>query len=99
MAYFKMVGAICIFNWERGSHVNVAIKLFDRFIKPILLYVSDIWDAENLNDSDSVENLHFKFCKHVLLVNRQLMDIAVERGLGLGRYPIYTYVKFQLVKF
>ena len=70
--------------------IEIALKLFDSYINPILLYVLDIWMPFysvdfNKWDHTEIESVHLQFCKHILGVNRSTSNILV-RG-ELGRYP------------
>ena len=54
---------------------------------PILLYASEVWGIYGYNDIDII---HMKFCKLLLGVRKQTVNVAV---LGeLGRFP---YLEFE----
>ena len=58
-------------------------SLFDRMVVPILLYASEVWGIYGYNDIDII---HIQFCKLVLGVCKQTVNVAV---LGeLGRLPL-----------
>ena len=63
---------------------NLACKIFDSVISPILLYNSEIWGAYIDNDfakwdKTVTEKAHLKFCKLYLGVNRKASNLA-SRG-------------------
>jgi hypothetical protein len=43
--------------------INCQYDLFDKMVKPILLYGYEIWVFGN---NDMIERVHLKFCKHLL---------------------------------
>jgi hypothetical protein len=55
----------------KGRLHNISIEcqldLFDKIVKPILLYGCEIWGVGN---NDIVERVHLKFCKIILHVKR-----------------------------
>ena len=65
---------------------NTTLHLFDSLVKPILLYNSDFWGCLKSCDNNPAENVHMRFCKELLGVQRQTTNIGVL--LELGRIPI-----------
>jgi hypothetical protein len=55
---------------KKGRLHNLSIKsqydLFDKIVKPILLYGCEIWGFGNI---DIIERVHLKFCKSILNLN------------------------------
>ena len=47
--------------------VDVAIKLFDNLVKPVVLYGAEVWGCESY---DILERLQLRFCKYMLSVNK-----------------------------
>lgn len=43
--------------------IDCKIDMFDKIIKPVLLYGCEVWCFHNTN---LLEQLHLKFCKHTL---------------------------------
>ena len=76
----KMMG-----NYFR-LHPITTLHLFDTLLKPILLYNSDFWGCLKVPVNNPIENVHMKFCKDLLGVQRQTSNIGVL--LELGRMPI-----------
>ena len=71
------------------SYPSTTLHLFDTLIKPILLYNSDYWGCLKLPKNNPIENMHMRFCKEILGVQRQTTNVGVL--LELGRIPITTY--------
>ena len=72
------------------SHPQTTIKLFDTLIKPILLYCSDFWGILKMPKNNPLENLHMKFYKQLLGVQKQTTNIGVLLELGLVPLQIYA---------
>ena len=77
-----------------GLQPEIAFRVFDCKILPILLYGSAIWGTHNCLD---VEKIHHRFCKFVLGVRTTTINSAV-RG-ELGRHPIRSYIYIQILRF
>ena len=77
-------------------HLNTTIFLFNSLIKPILLYSSDFWGCLKMPKNNPIENVHLRFCKDLLGVQKQTTNIGVL--LDLGEIPISTYAKKQCIK-
>jgi hypothetical protein len=45
--------------------IECQLDLFDKIVKPILLYGCEVWGVGN---NDIVERVHLKFCKSILHV-------------------------------
>jgi hypothetical protein len=91
---------------------DLALKLFDQLIRPIVTYGCEIWGAflNKLNkrteegsgctqcyDKDIFETLHLKFMKFVLGVHSKASNNGT-RG-ELGRYPLAIYIHTQTIKY
>ena len=82
--------------------LNVAMKLFDAYVVPILIYGSEIWgDMFNADimkwDSSDTEKVHLQFSKHILGVNRSTMNNMIRAELG--RYPLLIDVQTRIIEF
>ena len=92
-AYFKLKRSL-------GSyfrlHPAITLHLFDTLLKPILLYNSDFWGCLKLPRNNPIENVHMKFCKELLGVQKQTTNLGVL--LELGREPIMNYAKKNCIK-
>ena len=69
-------------------------SLFDRLVVPILLYTSEVWGIYGYNDIDM---FHMKFCKLLLGVRKQTVNVAV---LGEpGRFPLSILARERCLKY
>ena len=86
-----------------------ALKSFDAYVKPVLLYNSALWapiGVRNKNCSnphtiklvnlDSTDKIHHNFCKYILGVSSRTSNIA--SCIELGRYPMEIDITMSLVK-
>ena len=108
-AYFKLQKDFLNLN----PGVKNSTHIFDHTIKPILLYGSEIWGIFNVNNSKikqsnqvlmqlcyknfTGENLHIKFCKTILGLNKKSMNHASLSELG--RYPLHYDIINRLLKY
>ena len=80
----------------KRTHMDLCTKfsLFDRMVVPILLYASEVWGIYGYNDIDII---HMKFCKLLLGVRKQTVNVAV---LGeLGRFPLSILARERCLKY
>ena len=84
-----------------NNKIKLPLHLFNVFIKPVLLYGSEIWGQDFMDykkwDKSPIEKMHLKFCKYLLQCNRQACNTAV-RG-ELGQFPLLLDVKLNIVKY
>ena len=92
-ALFLLKGYICSGNLKPG----LGLKLFDQMIMPILHYGSEIWSAFDGNkkifqnvdeiskflDFLDIENVHVRFCKVLMGVNKRAVNLAIKGELGV----------------
>ena len=98
--------------------INIATKLFDSIVKPIIMYNSEVWGSELpsslqteiLND-DTIsqekyikflnetpcEQLHLKFCKMLLGVQKNTSNLGCRAELG--RFPLVLDIYISIVKY
>ena len=73
--------ALALIKTRLGEHfrkdIVTTLYLSDSLVKPILLYASDYWGCLKLPRNNPIENLHMKFCKEVLGVQRQTTNVGV----------------------
>jgi len=74
---------------------NLAIKLFDAQISPILEYASEIW--YNRKYLDELEKIHLAFLKNTLRVKPSSSTLAIYAELG--RFPLALKVNTRLIKY
>ena len=92
-----------ILNKSKHKQVDTYLILFDRIIKPILLYACEIWGKTVNNEmltelgKSLIERFHFKICKQIIGVNKKTSNIATIAELG--RYPLYIDIQTQIIKY
>ena len=62
-----------------------------------MLFSSEIWDYELKSDTNAIENLFNKFCKHILEVHRNTTNLATQGELGT--FPLLIDVKISMVSY
>ena len=72
------------------------LKLFNAFIKPILLYMADFWGYLKMPHNNPIENTQMRFLKQLLGVQTQTANIGVL--LELGEVPISLHAKKMCIK-
>jgi hypothetical protein len=72
---------------KRGKFHNLSIScqldLFDKVVKPILLYGCELW---GLSNCDIIERVHLKYCKLLLNLKSSTPNCMIYGELG--RYPL-----------
>jgi hypothetical protein len=83
---------------KRGKFHNLSIScqldLFDKVVKPILLYDCELW---GLSNCDIIERVHLKYCK--LLLNLKFSTPNCMIYGELGRYPLYIDIQQRMVSY
>ena len=74
--------------------IDCQLDLFDKIVKPILLYGCEIWGFSCLS---FIERLHLKFCKHILNLSNSTPNFMVYGELR--RYPLSINVKVRMIMF
>ena len=87
----KAVRVVDNANEKYGYSFNCAGTIFDTCITPILCYGSEIWGVDVHN---SLENVHYKFCRRQLGVGPCTPNVAVLGECGRNKIYIQCYVKF-----
>ena len=81
-----------------GRKHNLSIKcllsLFDKMVKPILLYGCEIW---GFGKNDVLEKVHLKFCKMILNLKTSTPNYMIYGELG--RYPVEIDIKIRIIFF
>ena len=77
-------------------NIDTTLHLFDSLIKPILLYNSDFWGCLKIPKNNPNENVHMRFCKELLGVQKQTTNTGVL--LELGRVPLILFAKKNSIK-
>ena len=78
------------------QHSSMTLFLFEALIKPILLYASDFWGCLKMPKNNPIENVHIRFCKDILGVQKQTTNVGVL--LELGEIPITIFAKKNCIK-
>ena len=74
--------------------IDILLELFDQLVLPILLYGSEIWGFDIVND---LEIFHMKFCKQILHVRKNTVNCMI---LGeLGRLKLEKYIESRMINF
>ena len=68
---------------KHGLSVKIQLDLFDKMVKPILLYGCEVWGFSN---NDIIEKVHLKFCKLLLHLKSSTPSYMIYGELG--RYPL-----------
>ena len=74
--------------------IDIHLQLFDQMIVPILLYGSEVWWYENI---DQIETFHLKICKQLLKLNKTTANCMVYGELG--RHKIAKTIESRMVNF
>ena len=83
---------------KKGRLHNFSIKcqydLFDKVVKPILLYGCEIWGFTNI---DIIERVHLKFCKLLLNLKKSTPNYMTYGELGV--FPMSVFIELRMVNF
>jgi hypothetical protein len=83
---------------KKGGLHNLPIKsqydLFDKIVKPILLYGCEIWGFGNI---DIIERVHLKFGKLILNLKKSTPNFMIYGELGI--YPMSVYIELRMINF
>jgi len=83
---------------KKGRKHNLSIScqfdLFDKLVKPILVYGCEIW---GLGNNDILEKVHLKFCKIILHLKATTQNCMICEELG--RYPLDIDMKLRNISY
>jgi hypothetical protein len=74
--------------------VKIQLDVFDKMIKPILLYGCKVW---GFGKNEVLERVHLKFCKILLNLKSSTPTYMVYGELG--RYPIDIDIKVRTISY
>jgi hypothetical protein len=74
--------------------VSCQLDLFDKVVKPIVLYGSEVWGFRNYH---MVEKVHLKFCKLSLNLKTSTANSLVYGELG--RFPLSVDIKQRMTSY
>ena len=71
---------------------DIALKLFDTLVKPVVLYGAEVWGCENC---DIVNKVKLRFCKYILHVHKSTCS---NMAYGeLGETPLHIDNKCKMI--
>ena len=70
------------------------LDLFDKMVKPVLLYGCEIWGYGNCQ---IIERVHLKFCKLLLHMKTSTPSFMIYGELG--RYPLEIDIKIRMISY
>ena len=77
-----------------GLPFDIQIDLFDKTVKPILLYGAELWGYGNC---DSLERIHLKFLKHLFNLKRSTPSYMIYGELGI--MPISVEIQNRVLSY
>ncbi|MEW8546895.1 MAG: reverse transcriptase family protein [Candidatus Thiodiazotropha sp.] len=89
-AMFSLLRKIRILNLP----IEMQIDLFNKLIKPILLYACEIWGFGNL---DIIERVQLKFYKFILNLKKSTPSYMIYGELGV--YPLKIDIQTRIISF
>ena len=90
-AMYSIKKYLCKF---KDLDINIALKIFDCKILPILMYGCEVW---GFHEGEEVEKVHISFCKYILQIGHTSCNAAV---LGeLGRHCLRTFRLPRIIKY
>ena len=100
-------GMHALFGIHKYTNINklpsqLASKIFDTMISPVLTYNSEVWGAYLKSDFDHwdkspIEKVHLRFCKLYLNVNKKATNIACRAELG--RFPLKIAIDQRILNY
>ena len=83
---------------SKGRSLNLSVScqydLFEKIVKPILLYGCEVW---GLSNTDILERVHLKFCKLLLNLKKSTPSFMVYGELGA--FPLDVFIKQRIVNY
>ena len=73
---------------------DLQIDLFNKTVKPILLYGSEIWGFGNI---DVIERIQLKFLKYIFNLKKSTSSFMIYGELGI--MPIYIDIKTRVISY
>ena len=93
----KALGRVYRLSTCNFISTNTLLDTFTSLVKPIMLFSSEIWGYELKPDTNAIENLFNKFCKHILGVHRNTTNLAIQGELGT--FSLLIDVKISMVSY
>ena len=83
---------------SKGRSLNLSVccqyDLFEKIVKPILLYGCEVW---GLSNTYILERVHLKFCKLLLNLKKSTPSFMVYGELGA--FPLDVFIKQRIVNY
>ena len=83
---------------SKGRSLNLSVScqydLFEKIVKPILLYGCEVW---GLSNTYILERVHLKFCKLLLNLKKSTPSFMVYGELGA--FPLDVFIKQRIVNY
>ena len=79
---------------DLGLPYDLQIDIFNKTIKPILLYGSEIWGYGNC---DIIERVHLKFLKYIFKLKKSTPSHMIYGELGI--LPITTEIQYRVITY
>ena len=74
--------------------LDIQLELFDKTIKPILLYGTEVWGFGNC---DVIERVHLKFLKYIFKLKKSTPSHMIYGELGI--FPITVEIRHRAVSY
>lgn len=74
--------------------IDIQIDLFNKTIKPILLYGCELWGVGNI---EAIERVQLKYYKYVLNLKKSTPSNMIYGELGV--YPLYIDIQTRIISF
>ena len=71
----KAAGRLCKLSTYNYISIQTLLETFNSLVKSILLFSSEIWGHESKEELSEVEKLFSKFCKHLLGVHKNTINL------------------------
>ena len=78
-ALFSLLKTLLKLSYPKPS---LMCYLFDLLVKPVMDYASKIWNFTVLDNNDSLEIIHRKFCKFAFGISTNAANLAIYGELG-----------------
>ena len=89
-AMFSLLKKIRTFNLP----LDLQLELFDKMIKPILLYGAEVWGFGNC---DVIERIHLKYLKYILKLKKSTPSHMIYGELGI--LPITLEIRHRVLTY
>jgi hypothetical protein len=70
------------------------LDMFEKFISPVLFYGCEVW---GFHPAKNVEALHLRYCKNVLKVRKNTLNVCVYGELG--RFPLIILRNIRIIQY